>query len=191
MILSSRFNEALAYAAELHAQQQRKISGEPYVSHLLGVAAIAIQYGADEDEAIAALLHDAIEDQGGATAREAIRERFGARVVQIVDGCSDTDITPKPPWRQRKEAYIEHLRHATDSMRLVSAADKLHNARAILQDYRTRGETLWEHFRGGRDGTLWYYRSIVDTLKQVKPNLLVAELDRVVLELEHLVAQNA
>jgi len=191
MKLSSRFTEALAYAAELHAKQQRKVSGEPYVAHLLGVAAIALQYGADDDEAIAALLHDAIEDQGGTTTREAIRERFGPRVVQIVDGCSDTDVTPKPPWRSRKEAYIEHLRHATDSVRLVSAADKLHNARAILQEYRMRGEKLWEHFRGGRDGTLWYYRSIVDTLKQVEPNPLVEELDRVVSQLEALVAQEA
>ncbi|MEE8452457.1 MAG: HD domain-containing protein [Thermoguttaceae bacterium] len=189
MKLSSRFTEALTYAAELHSQQQRKVSGEPYVSHLLGVTAIALQYGADEDEAIAALLHDAIEDQGGATAREAIRDRFGPRVVQIVDGCTDTDVTPKPPWRQRKEAYIEHLRHASDSMRLVSASDKLPNARAILQEYRARGETLWEHFRGGRDGTLWYYRSVVDTLKQTGPNPLVEELDRVVSELERLVSQ--
>lgn len=190
MRLSSRFIEALSYAAELHSRQQRKVSGEPYVSHLLGVAAIALQYGADEDEAIAALLHDAIEDQGGAAAREAIRDRFGPRVVQIVDGCSDTDVTPKPPWRTRKEAYIEHLRHATDSMRLVSTADKIHNARAILQEYRVRGAALWEHFRGGRDGTLWYYRSIVDTLKQTAPNPMVEELGRIVTELERLVSQD-
>jgi len=189
MTLSSRFTEALTYAAELHASQHRKASGEPYVSHLLGVTSLALQYGADEDEAIAALLHDAVEDQGGAVAREAIRERFGSRVVEIVDGCSDTDLSPKPPWRDRKKAYIAHLREATDSVRFISAADKLHNVRSILQEYRMTGPELWKHFGGGRDGTLWYHRGVVETLKQVAPSPIVEELDRAVRELERLAAQ--
>ena len=188
MKLSSRFTKALTYAAELHADQKRKVSGEPYVAHLLGVTAIVLQYGANEDEAIAAMLHDAIEDQGGSATREEIRRRFSDEIVRIVDGCTDADTTPKPPWRRRKEAYIERLRHAADSVRLISAADKLHNARAIVQEYRTRGESLWKHFRGGRDGTLWYYRTVVDTLKQAGTNPLVEELDRAVAELKRLVS---
>src|SRR5205085_11747027 len=124
MSLTQRFEEALAFAARLHKSQLRKGTGVPYVSHLLAVAGIALEHGADEDEAIAALLHDAIEDQGGAATREEIRRRFGDRVVGIVDGCSDTDVSPKPPWRERKEAYIAHVRDASPSVRLVSAADK-------------------------------------------------------------------
>jgi len=184
MTLSPRFAQALTYAAMLHADQRRKVSGEPYVTHLLGAASIALEYGADEDEAIAALLHDAIEDQGGAATREAIRRRFGPRVTEIVDGCSDADTIPKPPWRERKEAYLAHLRRASTSIRLVSASDKLHNARSLLREYRVRGESLWDRFHGGRDGTLWYYRSVVDALKQADTTPLVEELDRVVSELE-------
>jgi (p)ppGpp synthase/HD superfamily hydrolase len=187
-MLSSRFRDALVYAATLHAEQRRKLSGAPYVAHLLGVAAIALEYGANEDEAIAALLHDAIEDQGGAATREEIRRRFGPVVVEIVNACTDADTLPKPPWRQRKEAYVARLRHAPASVRLVSAADKLHNARAILREYRQRGETLWGHFRGGRDGTLWYYRAAVEALKAAGPNPLIEELDRVVSEIERLVS---
>lgn len=186
MNLSARFCQALGYAAALHADQGRKISGGPYLAHLLGVAAIGLQYGADEDEAIAALLHDAIEDQGGAAVREEIRRRFGQKVVQIVDGCTDAETTPKPPWRRRKEAYLERLRNASASVRLVSASDKLHNAQALLREYRARGESLWGYFRGGRDGTLWYYRALVDVFKQADRTALVEELDRVVSEIERL-----
>jgi (p)ppGpp synthase/HD superfamily hydrolase len=188
MKLTHRFREALVYAAELHADQVRKVSGEPYVAHLLGVAALALEHGADEDEAIAALLHDAVEDQGGAEQREEICRRFGAAAAAIVDGCSDADTQPKPPWRRRKEAYLAHLRDdATPSMRLISACDKLNNARAILLDYRRLGESLWNHFKGGRDGTLWYYRAVVEALKAHGTTPLVEELDRVVGELESLV----
>ena len=186
IILSPRFSEALSYATALHAQQRRKVSGEPYVAHLLGVAAIALEYGADEEEAIAALLHDAIEDQGGAPIRDEIRRRFGDRVAAIVDGCTDADTMPKPPWRARKQAYIERLRRASDPVRLVSAADKLHNVRAISHEYRLRGDSLFDHFRGGRDGTLWYYRSVVDALKHGGVNPLIDELDWSVSELERL-----
>src|SRR5947209_2209991 len=130
MRLTLRFEDALVFATQLHAGQRRKGSATPYVAHLLAVAAIVLENEGNEDEAIAALLHDAIEDQGGAPTREMIRERFGNRVVEIVDGCTDAEVIPKPPWRARKEAYIAHLRGATPSVRLVSAADKLHNARA-------------------------------------------------------------
>ena len=134
MQLSDRFTEALTFAAELHADQVRKGSGTPYLAHLLGVASIVLEYGADEDEAIAALLHDAIEDRGGAQTREEIRRRFGDWVTEIVDGCTDSDRQPKSPWRQRKEAYIARLPQASKSVRLVSAADKLYNTRSLLKD---------------------------------------------------------
>ena len=184
--LSARFEEALTYAARLHAGQLRKGTKIPYVAHLLSVASIALRHGADEDEAIAALLHDAVEDQGGAATREEIRRRFGENVARIVDGCTDTDVTPKPPWKPRKEAYIAHVREAPPSVRLVSAADKLDNARAILADYRLVGEALWKRFTGGKAGTLWYYRSLVRTFRETGSSPLVDELDRVVSEIERL-----
>ncbi|MEA5566068.1 HD domain-containing protein [Anabaena sp. UHCC 0399] len=187
-MLSERFTQALIYATELHAQQVRKGSGVPYISHLLGVASIALEYGANEDEAIAALLHDAIEDQGGATTRAEICRRFGENVTAIVDGCTDADTIPKPPWRQRKEAYIAHIAKASPSVLLVSAADKLYNARSILKDYRLMGESLWQRFQGGKVGTLWYYRAMTDAFNQTQTTAIVEELTRVVTEIEQLVA---
>jgi len=190
MKLSRRFSEAMLFAAELHAEQERKGSGAPYAAHLLSVAGLAMENGADEDEAIAALLHDAVEDQGGAATREEIRRRFGAPVAEIVAGCSDTDQTPKPPWRDRKEACLAHLGHASPSVRLVSACDKLDNVRSLIAAYRRLGEPLWDRFRGGRDGTLWYHRSVVEVLKAAGTTPLVEELDRTVHELENLVGHN-
>jgi (p)ppGpp synthase/HD superfamily hydrolase len=190
MILSDKFTAALVYATELHATQIRKGSGVPYIAHLLGVASIALEYGANEEEAIAALLHDAIEDQGGATIRVEIQHRFGETVATIVEGCTDTDRTPKPPWRERKQAYIDHIIHASPSVRLISAADKLYNAQSIVKDYRQIGEDVWERFTGKKAGTLWYYRSLIDAFCQVDSTPLVEELDRVVSELEQLVKQN-
>jgi (p)ppGpp synthase/HD superfamily hydrolase len=187
MKLSRRFSEAMLFAAELHAEQERKGSKAPYVAHLLSVAGLAMENGADEDEAIAALLHDAVEDQGGAATGEEIRRRFGDRVAEIVAGCSDTDQTPKPPWGERKEAYLAHLRHASPSVRLVSACDKLDNVRSLMAAYRRLGEPLWDRFRGGRDGTLWYYRSVVDVLKAAGTTPLVEELERAVEAMERLV----
>lgn len=187
MILSSRFHQALLYACELHAQQVRKGSGVPYIAHLLGVASIALEHGASEDEVIAALLHDAVEDQGGASTQAEIRLMFGETVAEIVEGCTDTDQTPKPPWRERKQAYIDHIPKASASVRLVSAADKLYNARSIIQDYRQVGEAIWERFTGKKAGTLWYYRAIVEAFEKVEKTPLVEELGRVVSELEQLV----
>lgn len=191
MKLSARFEEALVFATRLHAGQTRKGTTIPYISHLLAVTAIVLEHGGNEDEAIAALLHDSIEDQGGATTREEIRRRFGDRVVEIVDGCTDTDVMPKPPWRVRKEAYIAHISAAPAAVRLVSTADKLHNARAILEDYRVVGEALWKRFNGGKEGTLWYYRSVVDALRKAGTTPLIEELDRVVSEIECLAVDNA
>jgi len=190
MKLSTRFEEALVFATQLHAGQTRKGTTIPYIAHLLAVTAIVLEYGGNEDEAIAALLHDSIEDQGGASTREEIRKRFGDRVEEIVDGCTDTDVTPKPPWQTRKEAYIAHIGMASAPVRLVSAADKLHNARAVLEDYRIVGEVLWTRFNGGKEGTLWYYRAAVDALRRSGTTPLIEELDRVVSEIECLAEDN-
>lgn len=184
MELSERFCDAFVYAVDLHARQQRKFSGAPYVSHLLRTAGIALEHGADEDEAIAALLHDAVEDQGGEPTRLDIARRFGDRVAQIVEGCTDANQQPKPPWRPRKEAFLRRLEEASKSVRLVTACDKLDNARAILADYLDRGDAIWDGFRGGRDGVLWYYRRVVEILKHGRSDSLIAELDRVVGQIE-------
>lgn len=186
MRLTERFERALIHATRLHRDQKRKGSGVPYVSHLLAVCELTLEYGGDEDEAIAALLHDAIEDQGGAVARAEILEQFGARVTEIVEGCSETDEIPKPPWRERREAYVRHIAHASRSIRLVSACDKLHNARSLVMDYRILGEDLWGRFTGGREGTLWYYRAMVKAFRAAGSSELIEELDRVVTELERL-----
>jgi GTP pyrophosphokinase len=183
VVLGPRFAEALPYAAQVHRDQVRKGTGVPYVSHLLGVAGIVLEHGGNEDEAIAALLHDAVEDQGGAPRLREIRQRFGDTVAAIVEGCTDTDEMPKPPWRPRKEAYIGHLASASPSVRLVSAADKLHNARTILADYRRFGDAVWDRFSGGREGTLWYYGALVEAYRPHGVTPLVEELERVVGEL--------
>lgn len=162
LIPSPRLDEAFAFANRLHAGQVRKGTTIPYLSHLLAVTAIVLECGGGEDEAIAALLHDAIEDQGGPATRAEIHHRFGEQVVAIVDGCTDAETVPKPPWRQRKEAYVAHVAAASPSVRLVSAADKLHNARAILADYRELRDGLWGRFNVGAQDILWYYRALVD-----------------------------
>jgi (p)ppGpp synthase/HD superfamily hydrolase len=189
MALSDRYYEALDYAARLHAPQVRKGTDVPYVSHLLAVSSLVLEHGGDEDEAIAALLHDAVEDQGGAAVAEEIRRRFGTRVADIVVACSDcdSDVRPKPAWRPRKEAHLDRLRTASPSVLLVVAADKLHNARSITVEYRRSGEELWSRFNGGRDDILWYYRSTLAILSQPAPSPLVQELARVVAEIERLV----
>lgn len=186
--MTERFEKALVHAARLHRDQRRKGHGIPYISHLLAVCALTVEHGGDEDEAIAALLHDAVEDQGGAAARADILREFGSRVTAIVDGCTDSIGSPKPPWRARKEEHIRHLRHASPSVRLVSACDKLHNARTLVMDYRIMGEELWPRFRGGREGTLWYYREMANLFAALDASPLTDELERTVTELERLAA---
>ena len=174
-------------AARLHADQSRKGTDVPYLAHLLGVCAIALEYGASEDEAIAALLHDAAEDQGGMATVGRIRDRFGDKVADIVVECTDSFEEPPPPWRQRKESYLASISNETASARLVARADKLHNAAAILRDYRSHGDELWDRFEGGRDGTLWYYRSLADAFSALEPSPLSDRLEEVVSELERAV----
>ncbi len=182
--LGPRFLKAFLFAAEKHAGQVRKASTTPYIAHLMGVASLALEYGGDEDMAIAALLHDVVEDCGGAPMSKEVKRRFGSRVAKIVDGCTDSDTYPKPPWRARKENYIRHLKSADAETRLVSAADKLNNVRSILSDYREVGESIWARFNGGREGTLWYYRALVEEFKRGKPSRLMRELELAVQELE-------
>ena len=164
---TARFASALTYAHDVHQGQRRKGSGIPYIAHVLGVAAIAMEYGADEDQAIGALLHDAAEDGGGEATLAEIRARFGDAVGDIVLGCSDSlveDPEDKLPWRERKENYLAHLENASPSVCLVSAADKLHNVRAIIRDYQQYGDDIWLRFQGRREGTLWYYETVAHTL---------------------------
>ncbi len=188
--LTRRFEEAFCFAFRLHATQKRKGTDIPYIAHLMSVAALVIEDGGDEDEAIAGLLHDAVEDQGGRKTLEEIRRRFGERVAGIVEGCTDAETLPKPPWLARKKRYIDHLRLAPPEVRRVSSADKLHNARAILADYRHEGERLWARFNAGRDDILWYYLALVQAFKAAGSGPIVDELDRVVTELERLVAES-
>jgi (p)ppGpp synthase/HD superfamily hydrolase len=160
--LSQRFEEAVIMTLHLHADQKRKGSGIPYAAHLFAVTSLVIEDDGDEDLAIAAMLHDAVEDQGGLETLTRIRQIFGDRVADIVEGCSDACSIPKPPWRQRKERYLDHLVTANSDVLRVSLADKLHNARSILRDLRTHGDKTWKRFTGGKEGSLWYYRKLVD-----------------------------
>ena len=184
--LGARFNEAFLFAAEKHALQTRKKTDVPYISHLMSVAGLVLEAGGGEDEGVAALLHDVVEDCGGESVLEEVRQRLGDRVAHIVQGCTDAYTIPKPPWKQRKLDYLEVLRRAGNDVRLVSAADKLHNVRTILADYRRDGDAVWDRFSGRREGTLWYYRSVLNVLRQGEPNRLLDELERVVTELETL-----
>jgi (p)ppGpp synthase/HD superfamily hydrolase len=184
--LGPRFLRAFEFAAQKHKHQTRKASTIPYVAHLMGVASLVLEAGGDEDLAIAALLHDVVEDCGGAPMLKEVRRRFGARVAKVVEGCTDADTYPKPPWQERKEAYIEHLIKADADTKLVSAADKLNNVRSILSDYRALGESVWSRFNGGREGTLWYYRTLRDVFLRHRPNRITRDLELAVKELDAL-----
>jgi (p)ppGpp synthase/HD superfamily hydrolase len=182
--LGPRFLRAFEFAAEKHQNQTRKASTIPYIAHLMGVASLVLEAGGDEDLAIAALLHDVVEDCGGAPMLKEVRRRFGQRVAKVVEGCTDADTIPKPPWLERKQSYIRHLKNADADTRLVSAADKLNNVRSIISDYRTIGESVWSRFNGGREGTLWYYRTLRDVFLRHKKNRITRDLELAVNELE-------
>jgi (p)ppGpp synthase/HD superfamily hydrolase len=186
IVLSRRFEKALVYVTRIHGKQVRKRTHRPYIGHLLSVASIVIEFDGDEDMAIAALLHDAVEDQGGLPRLRDIRRRFGKRVAHIVDGCTDSYATPKLPWIDRKRAYLERIPKEAAEVRLVSAADKLSNARETLQDLRALGVEVFESFAGKKDGTLWYYQALVEKFREAGSNGLVEDLARVVTELKQL-----
>jgi (p)ppGpp synthase/HD superfamily hydrolase len=186
--LSHRFTLAFELASGLHRNQTRKGTSVPYIGHLMAVCSLVLDSGGDEDQAIAALLHDSVEDQGGLATLATIRQLFGDRVAGAVESCSDSttsDPAQKPPWRERKQNYLAHLREANADALIVGAADKLHNARAILNDYRQIGEQLWSRFKVGKQEQLWYYQALVDAFRQTTaPKVLVDELDRTVKQLK-------
>lgn len=188
-LLSPRFNDALVFACTAHATQKRKGTEIPYVAHLLGVASIALDNGADEEQAIAALLHDAVEDQGVTV--EQIAAVFGPRVAGMVADCTDSAGPDKPEWRARKEAYIAGLGSKPQESLLVSVSDKTHNARAIVDDRIEIGPALWGRFTGGREGTLWYYRALADRFEALLPGPPARRLRAAVAEMERLAMEKA
>ncbi len=177
-MLTERFDDAFRFAHRLHRDQKRKGTSIPYISHLMTVAALVAEHGGNEDQAIAALLHDAAEDQGGAVTLAEIRTTFGDAVATIVSDCTDAWTEPKPPWRERKEAYLAALPGKPAQSLLVSLADKTHNAEAILFDYRVLGDPLWGRFNGGADGTRWYYTALADVFSDAMPGRLSDRLLR-------------
>ena len=182
--VGTAFDEAVRYARELHHDQVRKGTDIPYLSHLLGAAALVLDQGGDEAEVIAALLHDALEDQSDRTSYAEIERRFGEKVARIVLACSDAVESPKPPWRARKERYVKHLRSAPQDVLRVSLADKLHNARSIVADWRVIGDAVWDKFSAGRDEQLWYYGALLDVFRERSPSPLVVELAAAVEQLQ-------
>jgi GTP pyrophosphokinase len=186
-LLSYRYKRALEFAFQLHRTQLRKGTPIPYFSHLMAVSSLVMEYGGDEDEAIAGLLHDAVEDQGGPATLVKINRRFGSRVAEIVSGCSDTDQKPKPPWHERKQAYLAHLETASPSILLVSCADKYHNASKILAEFHQVGMPVFDRFNAGPDDSLQYYRRLAKIFLLRGNPALAAELERVVAELDSLV----
>ncbi|MGI8874333.1 MAG: HD domain-containing protein [Egibacteraceae bacterium] len=185
--LTARLAEAFAYAAAAHAGQLRKGTALPYVSHLLSVAALVLDDGGSETEAIAALLHDVVEDQGGHERLLDVRTRFGDAVGDIVAACTDYDTTgERGPWRQRKEAYVAHIPAMPPAVRRVSLADKLHNARAILRDYRLHGEAVWERFNSDGADQRWYLGALTEAFAEASDSPMVDDLRLTVAELEQL-----
>ena len=180
-----RLADAIAHALDIHASQQRKGAGTPYIGHLLAVASLVIEAGGDEEQAMAGVLHDAIEDVGAEQEAE-IARRFGPRVARIVRACTDADSFPKPPWRERKEAYLRHLRETESDVLIVSCADKLHNARAIVTDLRTHGTGMFARFNTGRDGTLWYYAALAEVFAEMMPGPISRDLSLAVSEMHAL-----
>ncbi|MCC6155997.1 MAG: bifunctional (p)ppGpp synthetase/guanosine-3',5'-bis(diphosphate) 3'-pyrophosphohydrolase [Candidatus Hydrogenedentes bacterium] len=164
MKYTRRISDAFAFAHEIHAEHTRKGSGVPYITHVMAVAAIVGEHGGDEDTFIAALLHDAVEDGDGYATLDSIRGQFGTRVADLVEACSDAFVKPKPEWRERKEKFVATMRNADPEVKLIVAADKLHNICATIGDYERIGEELWARFNGGREGTLWYYVAIAEAL---------------------------
>jgi (p)ppGpp synthase/HD superfamily hydrolase len=188
-MLTERFEQALIFASRAHARQKRKGCDVPYLAHLMSVAALVLEHGGHEHQAIAALLHDAVEDQGGPAMHKQITEAFGPQVASIVDGCTDAVETPKPPWLSRKRRFIDRLHSEPPDVRLVVTADKLHNVRTILSDFRLHGPPTFTRFRGGLHGTVWYYRAVTDALRAAQSPVappMLDELERNVAELERL-----
>jgi (p)ppGpp synthase/HD superfamily hydrolase len=176
----------LEYATNLHSKQTRKGSDTPFIAHLLCVSALILEDGGSEDEAIAGLLHDAVEDQGGLIRLEEIKTKFGYTVAGIILECSESHTHPKPPWKDRKKASISKMNNVSDSAIRVILADKIHNARSIIHEYNKHGEKFWDSFKAGKEGTVWYYKEILSVLKKRTSSILLDELSQLVLTIENL-----
>jgi (p)ppGpp synthase/HD superfamily hydrolase len=190
-VLTPRLADALAFAIQVHGNDRRKGTKVPYLAHLLAVCALVLSDGGDEDEAIAGLLHDTLEDHPELVSRGDLKSRFGPRVLRLVEGCTDTPPEYigglKPPWRERKLRYLEHLRQASPDLLRVATADKIDNARAIVADFRSLGNSLWSRFNAGREDQLWFYHSLVETIRAARPPArLLEQLEEVVNELDAL-----
>ncbi len=180
MKYSNRSRDALALAFDLHKDQQRKCGGTPYITHLLAVAALVGEYGGSEDQFIAALLHDAVEDQGGKVVLTQIRDEFGDEVAELVWACTDAWGNPKPPWRMRKEAHIARIPGSPIESRLIIAADKIHNIQSMLRTYTPDDDKgYWRNFKGRRDGTLWYYEAMGKSLRKDWLHRILGELGNI------------
>ena len=187
-MLSARMTDAFEYARLLHDGQLRKGTQTPYISHLMSVSSLVLDSGGSEDEAISALLHDAVEDCGGLPVLEKIRQKFGDEIADIVKGCSEPEIQPRPPWKDRKKAYISQIASESDSVKRVACADKLHNLRSILTDYHSVGDRVWDRFHADKEGTLWFYQSMLETLRTFGDGMAIfVELEKRVTDLGKIV----
>ena len=184
--LSDRFLTAFSMAFRLHGKQLRKASQTPYIAHLMTVASLVLENGGSEDQAIAALLHDAVEDAGGKHTLEIIRGEFGEYVADLVDSCTDSYTQPKQDWKPRKVAYLEKLKNASDDVKLISLADKVHNARSIVRDLHRTGDHTWDKFKGKKAGTVWYYHSLAKLFDDTPYTILQNELRNLVDEMQTL-----
>lgn len=188
--IAEKFELALVYATRLHAKQIRKVDGTPYIAHLLSVAALILEAGGNETEAIAGLLHDSLEDQGGPQTQVEISQQFGAEVLEIIKGCTESEELPKPPWMERKQRYLYQLQNASPSVRLVSLADKLHNARSLLASLHQHGEEVWTYFPVGKESSLWFYQALLPIYRTTNHNSMVQEFERVLFELQSISSIN-
>ncbi len=190
-MLSNRMTEAFEFARLLHGEQLRKGTKTAYLSHLMAVSSLVLESGGSEEEAVAALLHDTVEDCGGLPVLEKIREQFGESIANIVKDCSEPLSIPKPPWKERKNAYIAQIADADDSVKRVACADKLHNLRSILTDYQQVGDRVWDRFHADKEGTLWFYQSMVKTLRTFGQGVAIfVELEKRVGDLQRIVNKN-
>lgn len=194
LYLSDRFTKAVDYARHLHIER-RKGTEIPYLAHLLGVASLVMgeaghaPFPVTEDMVIAAVLHDTVEDHGGAIRLEDVEHNFGPNVARMVEGLSDSlsgDSSRKEDWTMRKERYVHRLEGEPDDVHLISAADKLHNARAIVEDYRLIGDAIWKRFKRGRDQQIWYFEELLRVFRSRRASRIVDELGRVVDELKEI-----
>lgn len=177
MVLSENFERALIYATHLHGGQPWVVADLPMLAHLLGTASLVLEYGGSEEQAIAGLLHEAAEETGGLWRRDDIRARFGAAVGDLVRACGECFDAAKPPWRARKAAYIGKIPHFTSAARLISLADQLHHARALLRELVANGEKGWKCSEGGKDGLLWYHRCLLRAYRGTGAEALLDELE--------------